>query len=107
MTCRRVLSRMLDPYYEAPLWPTSIDVAALQARAMIDAGLTSEAAMADIAHRSRTAAASQPARPADLVGRAVGAARRGLPGRAAAPPRLRPDHRRRRGGGARRRRPGP
>lgn len=52
----RVLSRMLDPYYEAPLWLTSIDVGALQARAMIDAGLTSEAAMADIAHRSRTAA---------------------------------------------------
>lgn len=56
----RVLSRMLDPYYEAPLWPTSVDVAALQARAAIDAGVTSEAHMAEVAHRSRTAAGSNP-----------------------------------------------
>lgn len=56
----RVLSRMMDPYYEAPLWPTSIDFAALQARAAIEAGVTSEQAMAEIAHRSRTSAASNP-----------------------------------------------
>lgn len=56
----RVLSRMMDPYYEAPLWPTSIDFAALQARAAIEAGVTSEQAMAEIAHRSRTAAADNP-----------------------------------------------
>lgn len=56
----RVLSRMTDPYYEAPLWPTSIDVAALQARACIDAGVTDEAEMAEIAYRSRTAAADNP-----------------------------------------------
>jgi acetyl-CoA acetyltransferase len=56
----RVLSRMTDPYYEAPLWPTSVDIAALQARACIDGGVTSEAEMADIAHRSRTAAAGNP-----------------------------------------------
>lgn len=56
----RVLSRMTDPYYEAPLWPTSIDIAALQARAAIDAGVTSEQAMADIAYRSRTSAGSNP-----------------------------------------------
>ena len=56
----RVLSRMIDPYYEAPLWPDSIDIAALQARAAIDAGVTSEAEMADIAHRSRTAAEGNP-----------------------------------------------
>jgi acetyl-CoA acetyltransferase len=56
----RVLSRMTDPYYEAPLWPTSIDIAALQARSCIDAGITSEAEMAEIAHRSRTAAAGNP-----------------------------------------------
>jgi acetyl-CoA acetyltransferase len=71
----RVLSRMTDPYYEAPLWPTSIDIAALQARAAIDAGVTSEQAMADIAYRSRTAAANNPfaqltgsADPASLLG---------------------------------------
>lgn len=56
----RVLSRMMDPYYEAPLWPTSIDFAALQARAAIEAGVTSEQAMAEIAHRSRTSAAGNP-----------------------------------------------
>lgn len=56
----RVLSRMMDPYYEAPLWPTSIDFAALQARAAIEAGITSEAAMAEIAYRCRTAAADNP-----------------------------------------------
>jgi acetyl-CoA acetyltransferase len=56
----RVLSRMLDPYYEAPMWPTSVDVAALQADMAIRAGVTSEKAMAEVAHRSRTAAASNP-----------------------------------------------
>ncbi|MEX0769079.1 MAG: thiolase domain-containing protein [Microthrixaceae bacterium] len=55
-----VLSRMTDPYYEAPLWPTSIDIAALQARAAIQAGVTSEQAMADIAYRSRSSAAANP-----------------------------------------------
>jgi len=71
----RVLSRMTDPYYEAPLWPTSVDIAALQARAAIDAGVTSEQAMADIAYRSRTSAANNPfaqltgsADPAALLG---------------------------------------
>lgn len=56
----RVLSRMTDPYFEAPLWPTSIDIAALQARAAIDAGVTSKAEMAEIAARSRNAAANNP-----------------------------------------------
>ncbi|MEI2637570.1 MAG: thiolase domain-containing protein [Microthrixaceae bacterium] len=56
----RVLSRMMDPYYEAPLWPTSIDFAALQARVAIADGVTSEAQMAEIANRSRNAAASNP-----------------------------------------------
>ncbi|MGB3409973.1 MAG: thiolase domain-containing protein [Microthrixaceae bacterium] len=56
----RVLSRMTDSYYEAPLWPTSVDIAALQARQMIESGVTSEAEMAEIAYRSRTAAANNP-----------------------------------------------
>lgn len=56
----RVLSRMTDPYYEAPLWPTSIDIAALQARACLDAGVTTAAEMAEVAYRSRTAAANNP-----------------------------------------------
>ena len=49
----RVLSRMCEPYYTAPLWPTSVELAALQARACIEAGLTSEAEMAKVAARSR------------------------------------------------------
>lgn len=56
----RVLSRQLDPYYYGPLWPDSVALAGLQARAMIDAGLIDEAEMAAIAHRSREAARGNP-----------------------------------------------
>lgn len=54
---RDVLSRQLDPYYVAPLWPDSIALAALQARACIDTGVTSPREMAGVAVRSRRAAA--------------------------------------------------
>ncbi|MFG3496707.1 thiolase domain-containing protein [Streptomyces sp. NPDC047886] len=57
---RDVLSRQLDPYYLAPLWPDAVALAALQARALIDAGRTDEAALAGIAARSRTAADDNP-----------------------------------------------
>jgi acetyl-CoA acetyltransferase len=57
---RDVLSRQLDPYYQAPLWPDSVALAALQARACIDAGVTSPAEMAAIAARSRRSAAGNP-----------------------------------------------
>jgi acetyl-CoA acetyltransferase len=57
---RDVLTRQLDPYYLAPLWPDAISLAALQARACIDAGITSPAEMAAIAARSRRAAATNP-----------------------------------------------
>ncbi|MEW2490323.1 thiolase domain-containing protein [Streptomyces sp. NPDC048411] len=57
---RDVLTRQLDPYYVGPLWPDSVALAALQAQALIDAGHTDEAALAAIAHRSRTAAADNP-----------------------------------------------
>lgn len=33
---RDVLTRQLDPYYVGPLWPDSVALAALQARALID-----------------------------------------------------------------------
>ncbi len=56
----RVLSRQLDPYYYQPLWPDSIAVAGLQASAMLAAGVTTKQEMAEIAARSRTAAASNP-----------------------------------------------
>ena len=48
---RDVLTRQLDPYYVAPLWPDSVSLAALQARSLIDAGLTDEHQLATIAGR--------------------------------------------------------
>ncbi|MEE1740385.1 thiolase domain-containing protein [Streptomyces sp. BE147] len=57
---RDVLTRQLDPYYVAPLWPDSVALAALQAQALIDAGATDEQGLAAIAARSRTAASANP-----------------------------------------------
>ncbi|MGW3814562.1 thiolase domain-containing protein [Streptomyces sp. NPDC005046] len=53
---RDVLTRQLDPYYLAPLWPDSVALAALQAQALIDAGDTDELALASVAARSRASA---------------------------------------------------
>ncbi|WLW57693.1 thiolase domain-containing protein [Streptomyces sp. YU58] len=52
---RDVLTRQLDPYYVAPLWPDSVSLAALQAQALIDAGETDEPALAAVGARSRGA----------------------------------------------------
>ncbi|GKQ33890.1 thiolase domain-containing protein [Streptomyces sp. A012304] len=57
---RDVLTRQLDPYYVAPLWPDSVALAALQAQALIDAGATDEPALAAIGARSRRAATLNP-----------------------------------------------
>ncbi|MGW1602503.1 thiolase domain-containing protein [Streptomyces eurythermus] len=57
---RDVLTRQLDPYYVAPLWPDSIALAALQAQALMDAGHTDEAALAAVGARSRDDAAANP-----------------------------------------------
>lgn len=57
---RDVLTRQLDPYYTAPLWPDSVALAALQAQALIDAGDTDETALAAIATRSRADASDNP-----------------------------------------------
>jgi acetyl-CoA acetyltransferase len=57
---RDVLTRQLDPYYLAPLWPDSVALAALQAQALIDAGAADERALAAVAARSRTDAVSNP-----------------------------------------------
>ncbi|WNI33823.1 thiolase domain-containing protein [Streptomyces sp. ITFR-6] len=57
---RDVLTRQLDPYYTAPLWPDSVALAALQAQALIDAGDTDESALTAIATRSRAAASDNP-----------------------------------------------
>ncbi|MEU6084849.1 thiolase domain-containing protein [Streptomyces sp. NPDC047108] len=57
---RDVLTRQLDPYYVAPLWPDSVSLAALQAQALIDAGETDERALAGVVARSRASAADNP-----------------------------------------------
>ncbi|MCC5477993.1 thiolase domain-containing protein [Streptomyces sp. NPDC059680] len=57
---RDVLTRQLDPYYVAPLWPDSIALAALQAQALMDAGHTDEPALAAVGARSRTDAEANP-----------------------------------------------
>jgi acetyl-CoA acetyltransferase len=44
----------------APLWPDSISVAGLQARALLDAGKATEADMAEVAVRNRANAKSNP-----------------------------------------------
>lgn len=55
-----VLSLQLDPYYLAPLWVDSISLAALQARALLDAGTLSERDMAAVVARSRANAKGNP-----------------------------------------------
>ncbi len=55
-----ILALQLDPYYLAPLWPDAISLAALQARALIDAGRGSEEEFAAIAARSRKDALANP-----------------------------------------------
>lgn len=46
---RDVLATQLDPYYAAPLWPDAHAVAALQARALLDAGVITPDEMARVA----------------------------------------------------------
>jgi acetyl-CoA acetyltransferase len=56
----KILCLQLDPYAMAPLWPDPVSLAALQARALIDAGRATEADFAAVAARSRRAALSNP-----------------------------------------------
>ena len=55
-----VLSRQLDPITMGPLWPDSVSLAALQARALLDSGKATEADFAEVAARSRRAALANP-----------------------------------------------
>ena len=57
---KRVLALQLDPYLNAPLWPDSVSIAALQARLGIESGAWSEKEMAEVAVRARSAAKSNP-----------------------------------------------
>lgn len=51
---RRTLALQLDPYTMTPLWPDTVSLAGLQARAGIDAGVWDERAMAEVVQRSLT-----------------------------------------------------
>jgi acetyl-CoA acetyltransferase len=55
-----VINMQLDPYYLQPTGVDSISLAALQARAWLDAGKGSERDMAEVAVRSRKAALANP-----------------------------------------------
>jgi acetyl-CoA acetyltransferase len=55
----RVLSRQLDPYVTGPLWPDSVSLAALQARAFLEAG-HDEKDLARVVARSRRNAIGNP-----------------------------------------------
>jgi acetyl-CoA acetyltransferase len=57
---REILTLQLDPYYLTPLSPDPISLAALQARALIDAGKATEADFAAIASRNRRDALANP-----------------------------------------------
>ena len=57
---RDVLAVQLDPYYLAPLGADAASFAALQARALIDAGKVTERQMAEIAARCRRDAQGNP-----------------------------------------------
>ena len=55
-----VLTRQLDPITVAPLWADSVSLAALQARALLDAGKATEQQFAEVVARSRKSALDNP-----------------------------------------------
>ena len=57
---RRTLAMQLDPYTMTPLWPDTVSLAALQARAGMEAGLWDEKEMAAVVSRSMADAESNP-----------------------------------------------
>ncbi|MBF6480681.1 thiolase domain-containing protein, partial [Nocardia cyriacigeorgica] len=57
-TLRQILSMQLDPYLVTPLWPDSLSIAGLQARAGLDAGRWSERDMAAVSQARRADGAS-------------------------------------------------
>ena len=103
---RRTLALQLDPYTMTPLWPDTVSLAGLQARAGIDAGAVGRAGDGGggqpVADRRREERVRHP--QGRLVGRR--AARPADVRRPAAQARLRPGHRRRGRPRAGRRRPG-
>jgi acetyl-CoA acetyltransferase len=66
----RLMALQLDPYLLAPLWPDSISLAALQARAYLESSGKTERDLAEVAVRSRKDASENPnsqvTQPADV-----------------------------------------
>jgi acetyl-CoA acetyltransferase len=57
---REVMTRQLDPYNLAPLWPDPVSLSALQARALLESGKASEEDFAEVVARSRKDALDNP-----------------------------------------------
>ena len=57
---REILCLQNDPYYLMPLWADHVSLAALQARALLDAGLAKESDLAEVAARARRNAQANP-----------------------------------------------
>ncbi|MGH8978470.1 MAG: thiolase domain-containing protein [Acidimicrobiia bacterium] len=55
-----VMTLQTDPYYVAPLWPSMVDMAALQARAYLDANGRDESDLAEVAARAQRNALTNP-----------------------------------------------
>ena len=55
-----IMALQLDPYYVVPLWPSMVDMAALQASAYLDASGRSEKDLAEVAARSQRNARQNP-----------------------------------------------
>jgi acetyl-CoA acetyltransferase len=55
-----IMNLQNDPYYVAPLWPSMVDLAALQARAYLEESGRDEADLAEVAARSQRNAQSNP-----------------------------------------------
>ncbi len=59
-TLRRILALQLDPYTMTPLWPDTVSLAALQARAGLEAGRWSQADLAAVVATNLTRAVTNP-----------------------------------------------
>lgn len=57
---RFIPTLQLDPYYYTPLWPDSVSLAAMQARAMLDSGKVTEEDLAKVVADSRKKAKTNP-----------------------------------------------
>jgi acetyl-CoA acetyltransferase len=55
-----IMSLQLDPYYVLPLWPSMVDVAALQASAVLESGRYTDKDLAEVAARSQRNARTNP-----------------------------------------------